>query len=98
MLRIPIRSRLGNAALGILGALYFVSAGATLIYYVATNWGASGTLDHVLQLALFGSALAGLFFIKVAADNLGIDLRHPRRSIEKSRSSRDRQTTPATEP
>ena len=37
MWRVSIRSRLGNAILGILGALYFVSATATLIYYVVTT-------------------------------------------------------------
>ncbi len=96
MLHIPIRSRFGNAVLGVLGALYFVSAAATLIYYLVTNWGANGMIDRVLQLALLVSALAGLFFVFVAADNLGIKLLH-RGAAEKSRSSRDHQTTAASE-
>ena len=49
MVRIPIRSRFGNAVLGVLGVLYFVAATATLAYYIATNWGANGMVDRLLQ-------------------------------------------------
>jgi hypothetical protein len=97
MWRVPIRSHFGNATLGILGALYFVCASITLIYYVITNWGASGLLDHLLQFALLGSAIAGVFFMMIAAQNLDINLQHPFRRSEKSDNSRDRQTGPATE-
>jgi hypothetical protein len=72
MLRVPIRSRFGNAALGVLGVLYFFSASATLGYYVVTSWGAIGPLDLTLQCALVVSALAGVFFMEVASDNLGL--------------------------
>ena len=69
---IEIRSRFGNVALGVIGAIYFISAVGTLLLYVITSWGAAALLDHVLQLALAGSALAGAFFLLTAADNLGI--------------------------
>jgi len=95
MLRIPIRSRLGNAVLGVVGALYLVSATVTLVYYLVTTWGAASLLDRLLQVALLGSALAGVFFIVVALDNLG--LLHLLRSTENSRSSRDHRTAAATE-
>ncbi len=96
MFRIPIRSRFGNAVLGVLGALYLLSATATLIYYVVTTWGAVGMTDRILQFALFGAALAGLFFILVAADNLGIRL--PLRGApQKSGPPRDRQAAAASE-
>jgi hypothetical protein len=49
-----------------------------------------------LQFALFGSAIGGVFFMMIAAQNLDINLRHPFRRNEKSDSSRDRQTAPAT--
>jgi hypothetical protein len=89
MLRVPIRSRLGNGVLGILGVVYFVSATATLIYYVVTTWGAMSLTDYVLQAGLAASAIGGVFFILIAAQNL-------RPHAEKSRSAQDHQTAAAT--
>jgi hypothetical protein len=89
MLRVPIRSRLGNGVLGFLGVVYFVSAIATLIYYVVSTWGAMGLTDYALQLALIASAFGGLFFIAIAAQNLRSGAPH---GSEKTRSS---QTAPA---
>ncbi len=93
MLRVPIRSRLGNAILGVLGALYFVSATATLIYYVVTTWEAMGAIDYALQLALLGAAIGGLFFMAVAAQNLAL-MRS--RAAAKSHSAPDHQTVAAS--
>ena len=73
-MRVPIRSRIGNAVLGLLGAGYVISASATLGYYIVTNWGANGLLDYLLQLALLAAGVGGLLFMAVAADNL--NLRH----------------------
>jgi len=92
MLRVVIRSRVGNGVLGILGILYFVSATATFVYYVVTNWGANGLTDYVLQIALVGAAIGGVFFIAIARDNL----RLPRRDAAESRSTPDHQTAAAT--
>ena len=72
---IEIRSRSGNVALGVLGVIYFLSAIGTLLFYVISSWGAAALIDHVLQLALIGSALAGAVFLVIAADNLKINLR-----------------------
>ena len=91
MLRVPIRSRLGNSVLGFLGVVYFVSAVATLVYYVTTSWGAMGLTDNVLQMGLIAAAIGGLFFILIARQNL-----MPSREAAKSRSARDHQTAPAT--
>ena len=91
MLRVPIRSRLGNGVLGFLGVVYFVSALGTLIYYIASTWGAMGLTDYALQVALIASAIGGLFFIAIAVQNL-----RPSRAAEKSRSARDHQTAAAT--
>lgn len=93
MWRIPIRSRLGNAVLGILGAIYFMAATALLLWYVITNWGANGTIDRLLQFALFMSAVTGLFFVSVAAANLGIKLLH---RGERSPSPPEHRTAAAT--
>ena len=92
MLRVVIRSRVGNAVLAILGVVYFVSATATFLYYVVTNWGANGLTDYVLQAALIAAAAGGVFFALIALQNL-----RPRRpgSAERSRSPRDRQTAAA---
>jgi Na+/melibiose symporter-like transporter len=92
MLRLVIRSRVGNTVLAILGVIYFVSATATFVYYVATNWGANGLTDYALQAALIAAAIGGVFFVRVAADNL--KLQRPG-SAEQSRSSRDHRTAAA---
>ena len=82
MWRVPIRSRFGNGVLGFLGVVYFISAIATLIYYLVTNWGAMGLTDYVLQMGLIASAIGGLFFILIAKQNL-----MPSRGAAKSRSA-----------
>lgn len=69
-MRVIIRSRLGNRVLAFLGVVYFVSAFATLVYYVVTNWGANHLPDLVLQAALLSAAIAGVFFVLIAIDNL----------------------------
>ena len=56
---VEIRSRSGNVALGVVGAIYFLSAIGTLLLYVITSWGAAALIDHLLQLTLIGSAVAG---------------------------------------
>ena len=91
MLRVPIRSRLGNGVLGFVGAVYFISATATLIYYIATSWGAMSLTDYVLQAGLIASAIGGLLFILIAKQNL-----MPSRAAGKSQSARDHQTAAAT--
>ena len=90
-MRVPIRSRLGNALLGFLGIIYVLSASITLIYYVASTWGAMGLTDYALQLALIASVVGGGFFIAIAKQNL-----KPSRGAEKSRSAPGHQTAPAT--
>lgn len=92
MLRVVIRSRIGNVVLAILGVVYFVSATATFVYYVVTNWGANGLTDYALQVGLIAAAIGGVFFVRIAAGNLRP--RHPG-SAEQSRSSRDHRTAAA---
>jgi hypothetical protein len=77
--RIQIRSRSGNVALGVIGAIYLVCGIGTLLFYLVTSWGAAALIDRFLQLTLAGSALAGAFFLVTAAGNLGLDLRSRRR-------------------
>jgi hypothetical protein len=77
---VEIRSRSGNVALGVVGAIYLLSAVGTLLLYVITSWGAAALLDHLLQLALIGSALAGAAFLVIAADNLKVSFRLRRKT------------------
>ena len=70
MLRVMIRSRIGNAVLAVLGVVYFVSATATLIYYIVSNWGANGLTDYILQFALLCAAVGGVLFFMIGAGNL----------------------------
>ncbi len=93
MFHVPIRSRFANAILGVLGVVYFLSASATLIYYVVSNWGANSLIDRALQGALLGAAIAGLLFVAVAAGNLGFTRRPP--SPTKSPTSPEHRTAAA---
>ena len=70
MFRVPVRSRIGNGILGILGVAYFLSAIAVLTYYLSTTWGAMGMVDYAFNLALIVSAVGGLLFVLVALQNL----------------------------
>lgn len=73
-MRIEVRSRRGNAILGVLGALYLVSAIVLFVYDLMQTWGAASLIDRTAQIALAGCALAGLFFLLNAARNLGVRL------------------------
>jgi Na+/melibiose symporter-like transporter len=88
-MHVAIRSRVGNIVLGLLGALYTVSASATLVYYIVSNWGANGLLDYLLQLALLAAAIGGVLFMAVAADNLKLW------PAERSRSAPERRNAVA---
>jgi len=70
--RVEIRSRSGNVALAVVGAIYLVCAIATLFFYVVSSWGATGLLDRLLQLTLAGAAIAGAFFLATGTGNLGL--------------------------
>jgi hypothetical protein len=89
--RVRIRSRYGNIVLGFLGVVYFLAAGATLVYYVAKNWGANGLTDFVLQAALLGAAGLGALFVLIALANL----KSRDGSRAQSPSARGHRTAPA---
>lgn len=93
MLRVSIRSRIGNVVLGVLGLVYFLAASVTLAYYVISNWGANSLVDLILQGALFVAAVVSLFFIFIAVDNL----RREAGSAQRSPTAREHRTTAAAE-
>jgi len=72
---LEVRSRAGNAVLGILGVVYLCAAVALLAYDLVQTWGAAGLIDRAVQAALIVSALAGIFFIVTARRNLELRLR-----------------------
>jgi hypothetical protein len=78
--RLSIHSRPGNMALGVVGLLYFLGAGATLLILVTTSWDGASLVDRVLQVALAGSVFAGAFFLQTAVRNLGV---HPRLTLRR---------------
>jgi peptidoglycan biosynthesis protein MviN/MurJ (putative lipid II flippase) len=75
-MRIKVRSRTGNAVLGILGVVYVCAAIALLAYHVMQTWGAAGLIDRAVQVVLLGAAATGIFFITTAAQNLGLHFQH----------------------
>ena len=72
MHQIEIHSRRGSLALGVVGVVEVVCAVATLFVYIVNSWGAASPLDRLLQLTLIASAMGGLYFFIVSAENLGI--------------------------
>jgi len=58
--------------LTVLGILYFASAASVLIYYMATNWGANGLKDYVLQLGLACAALGGVFLFLIGTEGFSL--------------------------
>ena len=69
--RVVIRSRAGNLTLAAVGALYAVAAVAVLAWFLVHDWGSSSTIDRVMQLGLFGCAIASGWLANSAAKNLG---------------------------
>ena len=69
---IEVRSPTGNAVIGVLGGLYLVLAIVLLGYDLTETWGAASMTDRAVQAGLVISALASLFFILTALQNLGL--------------------------
>ncbi len=74
-MRIEVRSRIGNAVLGIVGLVYVCAALALLVYDLMQTWGAASLVDYAVRIVLAGSAIVGILFILIAAQNLGLHLR-----------------------
>ena len=70
MLRVLVQSRVGNVVLAAIGLLYAVASIAVLVWLVIDVWQASTMFDHLIQLALLGSAACGVWFLVNARENL----------------------------
>jgi hypothetical protein len=71
-MRLQVRSRRWNWVLAILGSMYAVSAILLLVWYVIDVWEAEALSDRVMQIALLGSAIYGLWILFNALANLGV--------------------------
>ena len=72
MMRLLVRSRRWNWVLAILGSIYAVSAIVLLVWYVIDVWGAVAMTDRIMQIALLGSAIYGIWILANALANLGL--------------------------
>jgi hypothetical protein len=73
-MRILVRSRVGNAILGVLGVFYVCAAIGLLVFHIVQTWGAAGLIDRALQVVLLSCAAVGLLYIITAVQNLGFRL------------------------
>jgi hypothetical protein len=73
-MRIGVRSRAGNAVLGIIGVLYAFAALALLATAVSQTWSGASLIDHAVKIMLIGSAVAGVLLAVSCAQNLGLHL------------------------
>lgn len=71
-MRIEVRSRTGNAVLGVIGFVYLILAIVLLAWDLIDTWGAAGMTDRALQVALIMAVLVSIFFILTALQNLGL--------------------------
>ena len=72
MTRVHVHSRNGNLIIAALGAIYAISAIVVLVSYVVNVWNAAAISDVALQICLVASGIAGVWFLVVALENLGI--------------------------
>lgn len=76
--RIVIRSRRGNLVLGFLGAIYTLFAVAVFLWYLIDTWAAASLMDRLLQLMILGGLIVAVWFVSIAAANLGYTPNHQR--------------------
>ncbi len=70
MISIPIRSRVGNFLLLVLGVLFTAASAALLVLSITATWGYAGTFDHLAQALLLAIAITGLLLALGARRNL----------------------------
>lgn len=92
-MRMAVRSRTGNAFLGVVGVVYVIAAVTLLAYAVVQTWAAQSLIDYAVQLVLIVAAAVGAFFVAIAVSNLGL---HPMNRLSSIRTSRHHQRAAAT--
>lgn len=74
-MRVEIRSKRGNVAIGVLGAVYAIAGFVLLIVHFVQTSGAASLTDRGIQILLLGVIVLSIWFIQIAAVGLGIHLR-----------------------
>lgn len=70
MLRVLIRSRIGNIVLGLTGVAYAIGSLAVLVLLAIDVWQAATFSDLLVQVALIGTTACGIWFALNARENL----------------------------
>ena len=73
-MRVEIRSKRGNVAIGVLGTVYAISGFVLLIVHLAQTWGAASLTDRGIQVLLILVIALSIWFIQIAARGLGVHL------------------------
>ena len=80
MLRIPVRSRNGNLALFVVGAVCSAGGIANLAMFIVDVWRGAKIMDLILQLGLLFATICSVWFVYNALQNLGMRPTHRRRT------------------
>ena len=70
MLRVLIRSRIGNIVLAVTGVAYAIASLALLVLLVIDVWNSATFSDGLVQLALVTAAACGVWLALNARENL----------------------------
>lgn len=72
LLSIQVRSRSGNVILALMGVVYTAAAVTLATWLVRDSWQAIGRSEMALLLLLGTSAIAGVWFVRIALESLGM--------------------------
>lgn len=74
-MRVEIRSRRGNVAIGVLGVIYAISGFVLLVVHFIQTWGAASLTDRAIQVLLIGVIALSIWFVQISARGLGVHFR-----------------------
>lgn len=71
---VRLRSRFGNVALAVVGALYAVAGGSVLVWALLDTWVFAGRTEYALYMLLGFVVVVGGWFVSVGLRSLGARL------------------------
>ena len=74
---VRLRSRFGNVALAVVGALYAVAGGSLLVWTLFDTWVFAGRNEYAMYLLLGFAVVVGGWFVSVALRSLGARIPFP---------------------
>ena len=74
-MRVEIRSKRGNVAIGVLGVVYAISGFVLLGVHFIQTWGVASLTDRAIQVLLIGVIALSIWFVQISARGLGVHLR-----------------------